>query len=290
MKTCIRLILVILPALVTVLFMASCADYDGPRSSGGMVNSAAGVRPAAAASDYSTLRRSQSAPGAEASNSLGGATAPAPEPVRNRPGLATTTGYETTSSVQTGMFYRKAGGVPDATDAFHYNDEVGAKAMMSDARERSGLFPAAGDRLKVGLMSGGDALPRLEANGQRVVIGHAGSYFNIALKNTTRHRVEIVVSVDGLDVLDGKAASVRKYGYVLEAGQEYQIQGLRKNRDTVKQFVFGSVGESTAAKQGMARNVGVVGLAVYEEDEAAAKAAQLAEALKRSGASAFPRN
>lgn len=283
MKTFIRLILVTLPALVTVFFMVSCAEYGG--SYGGMVNSAAGIRGADTSPPPPWDRR---APGAESRSYSAGA--PAPLPLRERPGLATTTGYETRSPVLTGQFYRKADGVPDATDLFHYNDEVGAKAMMGEAHQRGGLFPAAGDRLKVGLRSGGEELPRLEANGQRVVIGQGGQSFEIALKNTTKHRVEIVVSVDGLDVLDGKAASIRKFGYVLDAGQEYNIAGFRKNQNEVKQFVFGSVSQSAAAKQGQARNVGVVGLAVYEEDEAAARAAQLAEAFKRSGASAFPRN
>lgn len=220
---------------------------------------------------------------------------PAPEAKRadeaqSRPGLATTAGYDRYSSVESGIFHRKSLGQPDATDHFYYNDEVGAKAMtgaLGGGREHSGLFAVAGERLKVGLSTYDGVLPHLEADGNRVVLGRSGNTYGIRLKNTTKKRVEVVTSVDGLDVLDGKAASTKKNGYVLEAGEEYTIEGFRKNNEQVRQFKFGSVSKSEAAKQGEARNVGVIGLAVYEEDEAAAKAARLSEALKRAGAQAF---
>jgi hypothetical protein len=266
--------------------MTECAEGPAP----GVV---AGGAPSAA-----TSRNYDSASPMPWNRSLsGGANEYAPAqvapPTHHRPGLATVAGNETWAPVQSGWFHRKSSGVPDAVDSFHYNDETGAKAMMEPlggGSRHGGLFAAAGDRMKIGLVSGGNELPRLERRGQIVVMGVPGQYFDIQIKNTTKHRVEAIVSVDGLDVLDGQAASIRKPGYVLEVGQEYTIQGFRMNRDRVKQFVFGAVSDSEAAKKGQARNVGVVGLAVYEEDEVAAKAEQFAEAFKRTGASAFPRN
>jgi len=48
-----------------------------------------------------------------------------------------------------------------------------------------------------------------------------------------------------------------------------------------------SVSESLAAKQCVARNDGVIGVAVYEEDEVAVKSARLKEALIRADAKPF---
>ena len=212
-------------------------------------------------------------------------------PAESRPGLATKTGWTNFSQVQNAAFYRKASGAPDAVDTFHYNDETGAQSMMDalgGGHEHGGLFVAAGGRLRAGLVDASeDAYRHIEAGGERTVMGRAGEAYGIRLKNRTHKRIEVVVSVDGLDVMDGQAATARKHGYILESGQEFTIRGFRINNRSVKQFVFGSVGESVAAKKGQARNVGVIGLAVYEEDEAAAKAARLRDALVRGNAEAF---
>ena len=47
----------------------------------------------------------------------------------------------------------------------------------------------------------------------------------------------------------------------MPAKSQLSIDGFRKDRRTVKRFVFGSVDNSQAAKSGQARNVGVVGFA-----------------------------
>jgi len=281
MKALIRPLFVSALSVVTLFLVANCANETAPATVAGSYSGSS--REFSRSSDSITPWNRPTQQGAEAVKPS----------IPHRPGLATVAGSETWSPVQNGWFHRKSGGAPDAVDSFHYNDETGAKAMMEPlggGSRHGGLFEVAGNRLKAGLVAYGDELSRLEKQGQRVVMGTPSQQFEIRLKNTSKHRVEAVVSVDGLDVLDGQAASVRKPGYVLEAGQEYTIQGFRKNRENVKQFVFGAVSDSAAAKQGQARNVGVVGLAVYEEDEVAAKAEQFAEAFKRTGASAFPRN
>jgi hypothetical protein len=220
-------------------------------------------------------------------------TAPAALAKRNksRPGLATKAGDETWSAVADLPFYRKTTGQPDAVDSFHYNDETGARAMaeaLGGGHRRSGSFSMAGGRLDValkGTYSG--PYQRYEAAGKRIVIGTPGSSYGILLSNRTKHAVEVVASVDSLDVMDGKTASVRKRGYIIPAKSELAIEGFRVNAQKVKSFVFGSVDASAAAKAGVARNVGVIGLAVYDEDEAQAKLARLVESQKRGAADPF---
>jgi hypothetical protein len=279
MKIILRSLFALATVLFTMLLMNSCASPNA-----GSINSASGSFAGRSrdASEYIPLAPSSASDVARSQRN------------ESRSGLATTAGHDQYSSVQSGFFHRKAPNQPDAVDSFHYNDEIGAKTMtdaLGGGRLHSGLFSTAGNRLRAGLSNcnyNSDDYPYIESNGHRIVVGKAGSAYGIHVKNNTKKRLEIVASVDGLDVLDGKAASSTKKGYVIEAGQEYVINGFRKNNSQVRQFLFGSVSDSEAAKQGQARNVGVIGLAVYEEDEAAAKAARLSEALQRAGASAFP--
>ena len=210
----------------------------------------------------------------------------------SRQGLATQAGHEMTSAVADIPFYRKTTGQADAVDSFHYNDETGARAMaevLGGGSKKRGSFSVAGGRLEVALQSGGYSGPfeRYEAGGKRIVIGSPGSSYEIFLSNRTKHAVEVVASVDSLDVMDGKSASVKKRGYIIPAKSDLAIEGFRVNARTVKRFVFGSVDASAAAKAGQARNVGVIGLAVYDEDEAQAKIARLVETQKRSVANPF---
>ena len=74
------------------------------------------------------------------------------------------------------------------------------------------------------------------------------------------------MSVDGLDVLDGQAASFAKRGYLIDPHGEVEIDGFRQSLDTVAAFRFGSVRSSYAAqKHGDTRNVGVIGVALFHE-------------------------
>lgn len=220
---------------------------------------------------------------------------------QERPGLGTKEGSEVYSSVNNVAFYRKSVGSPDVVDSFHYNDEEGAKAMLGgeDAKISShqGRFDAANKLLSVALLkgngwSGSTPLPSLTARqipDRRVVVGTRGSVYRISLQNKTKKRIEVVASVDGIDVLDGKSASVNKRGYVLKSGEKIEIAGFRKNQERVREFQFGSVAQSAAAQRGesAARNVGVIGLAVWQEDQLAALQAERLEAMNRIGANPF---
>lgn len=212
-------------------------------------------------------------------------------PLAERPGLGTQAGRETYSQLVTSRLIRKST-VPDAVDSFHYNDEKGAKAMVNilggSTTQHSGSLNAAGDRLKVSLQHYGHTYPHYEASGRRIVIGEAGQSYGIRLENRTKKRLEVVLSVDGINTMSGKTASPSQRGYVLEPKETYEVEGYQKNQNTVRVFQFGRVADSVAATKGGANNVGVIGMAVFEEDEARAKAELQQEQFLRNGASAFP--
>ena len=98
------------------------------------------------------------------------------------------------------------------------------------------------------------------------VVGEAGTRYTILLRNRSPFRFEVVLSVDGLDVLDGKDASLAKRGYVLDPRGELEVDGFRQSMDQVAAFRFGTVSSSYAnQKHGETRNVGVIGVAVFHE-------------------------
>lgn len=115
----------------------------------------------------------------------------------------------------------------------------------------------------------GDKADVYARGGRFYVMGSVGQRYSIRVRNPTARRVEAVVSVDGLDVIDGKAADfVHKRGYVVPAHGELKIDGFRTSQSQVATFRFSSVRNSYAGRKGVARNVGVIGVAIFEEKAA----------------------
>src|SRR6266542_600375 len=117
---------------------------------------------------------------------------------------------------------------------------------------------------------GGDfhPLPRFLANGRAYVLGTIGDRYRIRISNPTSRRVEAVVSVDGLDAIDGRTASYQdKRGYVIGPYGDITIEGFRTSLDQVATFRFSSVRDSYAGRKGQDRNVGVIGVAFFPERE-----------------------
>jgi hypothetical protein len=109
------------------------------------------------------------------------------------------------------------------------------------------------------------SLPAFMHRGQRFVMGQMGQRYRIHITNPTSARMEVVVSVDGLDAVDGREASLEKRGYVVPAFGDVTIDGFRTSMDSVAAFRFGAVEDSYAARTGSDRNVGVIGVAFFRE-------------------------
>ena len=112
---------------------------------------------------------------------------------------------------------------------------------------------------------GTQALPTFDQGGRRYVLGQMGQRYQVRIVNPTSSRIEAVVSVDGLDAVDGHPANLNKRGYIVPAYGEVTIDGFRTSLDTVAAFRFSSVRDSYAARTRHARNVGVVGVAFFGE-------------------------
>ena len=108
-------------------------------------------------------------------------------------------------------------------------------------------------------------LPTFAHEGRRFVLGSLSARYRIRIVNPTASRFEAVISVDGLDALDGQPASFAKSGYVIPAFGDVTIDGWRTSLDAVAAFRFSSLRDSYAARTDHASNVGVIGVAFFQE-------------------------
>lgn len=119
------------------------------------------------------------------------------------------------------------------------------------------------------LRENGEALPTYAQKDRFYVQGNAGERYVIRVSNPTPNRVEAVVSVDGLDVVDGESGDLRKRGYIVPPYGDVRIEGFRTSQEDVATFRFSSVNDSYAGQKGKARNVGVIAVAIFEEQHEA---------------------
>jgi len=82
------------------------------------------------------------------------------------------------------------------------------------------------------LRGDGEALPTYALRDRFYVQGNADERYVIRITNPTARRIEAVVSVDGLDVIDGENGDLRKRGYVVPAYGETRIEGFAPRRPT----------------------------------------------------------
>jgi hypothetical protein len=112
----------------------------------------------------------------------------------------------------------------------------------------------------------GVPVPTYTHDGDTYVLGQLGARYTLRVANHSGRRIEAVVSVDGRDVVDGKPAEFRgKRGYLVPAWGSVDIDGWRISHAEAAAFRFSSVRDSYAARTGSAREVGVIGVAVFPE-------------------------
>lgn len=103
------------------------------------------------------------------------------------------------------------------------------------------------------------------ARGEYWVAGRPGARYAVQVRNNSGGRLLAVTSVDGVNVVSGASAGWEQSGYVLSAGESYQITGWRKSNAEVAAFTFTDSANSYAERTGRPANVGVIGVAVFRE-------------------------
>lgn len=115
------------------------------------------------------------------------------------------------------------------------------------------------------IVSDGRTLAPIDFRGQRWVEGRPGAEYSLVARNDCQQRVLAVLSIDGLNVLDGKSATTAQGGYVIEPGGSARVSGWRKSQQDVAAFYFSSPSASYAGRTGRPLDVGVIGAAFFSE-------------------------
>ena len=267
------------------LLLAACAGGMKQASSTPYSGGGGAPAPATAAADYGPPAHAAESyePARPSQQSTIVQNDPAPE----RPGLGTTFGESVYAPISFAPFQR-ASASPWAEVLLHYNDADGVNAHASylgATPEPLEVFAGDGS-ISVALVDdAGRTLPGVQAGGRTLILGQDGARYRIIVRNATTARFEIVASVDGLDVIDGKPADPNRRGYIVDPHDTLVIDGFRTSDSDVAAFRFGRVADSYAAKSSGDRNVGVVGLAIFAERGAVWSPAEL---QRRDTADPFP--
>lgn len=209
------------------------------------------------------------------------------EPVPDRPGLGTSYGEQVYAPISFAPFQRSSGS-PWAEVALHYNDADGVNAhaqYLGTTPQPLEIYAGDGSLAVALVDDAGRTLPGVQAGGRTLIMGRDGERYRIIVRNATTARFEVVASVDGLDVIDGKPADPNRRGYIVDPQDVLVIDGFRTSDANVAAFRFGRVADSYAARTSGDRNVGVVGLAIYSERGAVWTPAEL---NRRDTANPFP--
>jgi hypothetical protein len=98
------------------------------------------------------------------------------------------------------------------------------------------------------------------------IAGAEGERYNLRLQNHSPERVEVVVSVDGRDVISGRLGDyVKQRGYVIDPFGVLVIEGYRQSLDNVAAFRFADLADSYSARLGTPIHVGIIGVAAFSE-------------------------
>jgi len=191
---------------------------------------------------------------------------PSETPAESRPGLGTEWGETRTSRVHDVTFVRDSSR-PFAVATLNYNDRRGVDALANLQSQRpTRSLTTGGGAVTVSIRdANGNTLEAVHVGSRTFVIGQAGQRYSIVLTNNTGHRFEAVSTVDGLDVINGKPGNFDNRGYVLLPFATLEIEGFRQSTAAVAAFRFAAVADSYAAQTGSARNVGVIGVALFGE-------------------------
>ena len=99
------------------------------------------------------------------------------------------------------------------------------------------------------------------------ITARQGERYSIRVTNTSRSRIALTISVDGLNIISGQ----RSYGgsnesmYVLNPGQTGDFAGWRSGMSHVQRFYFTSAGDSYAGRLGQSDQLGLIRVVAYRE-------------------------
>ncbi len=197
------------------------------------------------------------------------APAAAPAPAQ----LGTQWGEGIESKTRTVNARRLSPDQPDEVASLGYNEASAVRRSVgSNPERRLNLLLAQGDVEWSVIDESDRPLPLQRArrsDDMFRIAGVEGSRYTLRFRNLSDRSYEVIATVDGLDVLNGKPGSLRNGGYVLRPQQVLNIEGFRKSQSEVAAFRFAAPGRAYAAntEAGDVRNIGVIGAALFELEQ-----------------------
>lgn len=99
--------------------------------------------------------------------------------------------------------------------------------------------------------------------------GKLGQSYQLFYHNYSSNTYEVIATVDGLDVINGKAGSLSNNGYILRPYDILIIKGFRKSDSEVAAFTFSNSTDAYAnhTDEGSAKNIGIIGTAIFQLED-----------------------
>lgn len=187
--------------------------------------------------------------------------------------LGTSWGETLPAKAESVTFSRAGDGTPEIAAAILYDDQQGLKSLLGNLpRMQSAPISLSDGKVLVGIVRsergwvGSRYFPTVERDGKLYVAGNQNERYEISVENNSTSRIEVVASVDGLDVIDGRFASLSKPGYILEPGETTTIEGFRRNMDEVSAFRFGSTSGALGKNKKVGNGkIGAIEISVFAE-------------------------
>ena len=115
------------------------------------------------------------------------------------------------------------------------------------------------------MVDGRQLRPRYEG-GRIYVDARYGEEYEIRLRNGSRDRVAVALSVDGLNTIDASRTSAWDASkWLIESGQTITIKGWQMSSAHARRFYFTNERDSYAAKLGQRGNLGVISAVFFRE-------------------------
>jgi hypothetical protein len=115
-----------------------------------------------------------------------------------------------------------------------------------------------------------DRFPEIWRHGNPYLQVTQGAEYSIVINNPLPVRVAVAVTIDGLNVIDGKRTSPDKAEkWIIEANSSLTLRGWQTDRSTLRRFVFTNQTSSYAQWKGKrdnkeyTQNLGVIGVAYF---------------------------
>ena len=122
--------------------------------------------------------------------------------------------------------------------------------------------------INVEILHNNQPLRQIHHEGQVFAVAPKDGNYELRLTNSSYNRLLIVLSVDGVNAVDGTDAGYDGSGYVLSSRQSFVVKGWMRDHNEAAAFMFSTPEQSYAEQTGRtADNVGVIGAAVFEEKE-----------------------